>query len=153
METVYQPRNALNSACAESYALTVKPLWAWAIMHGHKRYENRTWITRHRGPLWIHAGRFRREDYDQAAEILRAAKIEPPSPEELPCGVILGSVQLTQCLTVHVLGQHEPFADGPYAWELHAPRLLPFHCPARGLVGVWKVPADIAALLPDFTSG
>ena len=35
--------------------LTIHPVWAWAIVHGHKRVENRTWRTAHRGPLLIHA--------------------------------------------------------------------------------------------------
>ncbi|GAA1887657.1 hypothetical protein GCM10009837_06760 [Streptomyces durmitorensis] len=36
-------------------ALTVKQPWADAIAHGAKRTENRTWTTRYRGPLLIHA--------------------------------------------------------------------------------------------------
>jgi hypothetical protein len=31
--------------------------WAWAVLHAGKKVENRTWATRHRGPLLIHAAR------------------------------------------------------------------------------------------------
>lgn len=37
-------------------ALTIRQPWAWAIIHGGKDIENRSWNTKHRGPLVIHAG-------------------------------------------------------------------------------------------------
>lgn len=37
-------------------ALTVRQPWAWAIVHGTKRVENRTQRWAYRGPLAIHAG-------------------------------------------------------------------------------------------------
>lgn len=37
-------------------ALTVQQPWAWAIVHGRKRVENRTTLWKYRGPLAIHAG-------------------------------------------------------------------------------------------------
>ena len=40
--------------------LTILEPWASGIVFGTKRVENRTWRTRHRGPLLIHAGRSRR---------------------------------------------------------------------------------------------
>jgi hypothetical protein len=40
--------------------LTVCQPWAWAIVHGRKHVENRTWATDYRGPLLIHAGGSRR---------------------------------------------------------------------------------------------
>lgn len=36
--------------------LTVRQPWAWAIIHGGKLVENRTWLTHYRGPVAIHAG-------------------------------------------------------------------------------------------------
>ena len=38
-------------------ALTVLQPWAWALIHGPKRIENRSWATYYRGPLVIHAGK------------------------------------------------------------------------------------------------
>src|SRR5664280_3664302 len=34
--------------------LSVQQPWAWAIVEGHKRVENRTWTTPYRGPVLIH---------------------------------------------------------------------------------------------------
>lgn len=36
--------------------LTIRQPWAWSIVHGRKRVENRSWQMNYRGPLLIHAG-------------------------------------------------------------------------------------------------
>ena len=36
-------------------AISIKRLWAEQVMDGTKREEFRTWTTKHRGPLAIHA--------------------------------------------------------------------------------------------------
>jgi hypothetical protein len=38
-------------------ALTVHHPWAWALLHGGKTVENRTWKLGYQGPLWLHAGK------------------------------------------------------------------------------------------------
>ena len=40
--------------------LSILQPWAWAIIHGGKDVENRTWRTAYRGPLLIHASLSRR---------------------------------------------------------------------------------------------
>jgi hypothetical protein len=37
--------------------LSIRQPWAWAILHGGKRIENRTWNTTYRGPILLHAGK------------------------------------------------------------------------------------------------
>ncbi len=37
-------------------ALSVRQPFAWAIVHGGKDVENRSWATSYRGPVLIHAG-------------------------------------------------------------------------------------------------
>src|SRR5437016_10859136 len=37
-------------------ALSVRQPWAWLIVNGHKDIENRSWQTKFRGKLLIHAG-------------------------------------------------------------------------------------------------
>jgi hypothetical protein len=36
-------------------ALTLRPHWAWFVVSGHKDIENRSWPTRLRGRIWVHA--------------------------------------------------------------------------------------------------
>lgn len=38
-------------------ALSVRQPWAWLLVNRHKDIENRTWSTKHRGPLVIHAAK------------------------------------------------------------------------------------------------
>jgi len=39
-------------------ALSVKQPWAWLIVNGYKKIENRNWPTSFRGRIYIHAGRW-----------------------------------------------------------------------------------------------
>ncbi|WP_245839042.1 ASCH domain-containing protein [Yersinia kristensenii] len=36
-------------------ALSIRQPWAWLIVNGYKDIENRTWNTKCRGPVLIHA--------------------------------------------------------------------------------------------------
>ena len=70
--------------------LTIKQPWATLIMQGDNRYEFRSWQTKYRGELLIHAGK----SVDKEA-IKRLAKY---LPENLPLGKILGKVRLVDCI-------------------------------------------------------
>lgn len=70
--------------------LTVKQPWATLIIQGNKRFEFRSWQTKYRGELLIHAGK----GIDKEA-MKRLAKY---LPEELPYGKILGKVKLVDCI-------------------------------------------------------
>ncbi len=37
--------------------LSIRQPWAWLIVNGYKDIENRTWSTRFRGKVLIHAGK------------------------------------------------------------------------------------------------
>lgn len=138
-------------------ALTIDALWAWAIVAGHKRVENRTWNTRHRGRLAIHAGRSRRSD-GAAAALLAALGIAAPTGDELEGlrGAVLGTVELVDCVAYPqacdaarlVLGGSwdlaaDPFATGPACWLLAAPRRLERPAVVKGQQGLWTLPAGI----------
>ena len=71
-------------------ALTIKQPWATLIMQKDKRFEFRSWQTKYRGDLLIHAGK----GIDKEA-MKRLAKY---LPEELPYGKILGKVRLVDCI-------------------------------------------------------
>jgi ASCH domain len=77
-------------------ALSVRQPWAWLIVNGYKDIENRTWQTRHRGPLLIHAGVSKS---DLKEELL--ASIEQRYGVRLPRsfehGGVIGLVDVTDC--------------------------------------------------------
>lgn len=70
--------------------LTIKQPWATLIIQGDKRFEFRSWQTKHRGDLLIHAGK----EIDKKA-MKRLAKY---IPENMPTGKILGKVTLVDCV-------------------------------------------------------
>ena len=70
--------------------LTIKQPWATLIMQGDKRFEFRSWQTKYRGDLLIHAGK----GIDKEA-MKRLVKY---LPDENPLGKILGKVTLADCI-------------------------------------------------------
>lgn len=71
-------------------ALTIKQPWATLIMQGDKRFEFRSWQTKYRGDLLIHAGK----GIDKEA----MKRLEKYLPTKLPYGKILGKVKLVDCI-------------------------------------------------------
>jgi hypothetical protein len=85
----------------EYQVLSLYPEWAWAIVFAGKDVENRSWRTRHRGTLLIHASskRSSHEALESARSLLCArSKLRPRDlPEEFPSSAILGAVELVDC--------------------------------------------------------
>lgn len=74
------------------YVLTVRQPWAWAIFHAGKDVENRSYATRYRGRIGVHAAR--RVDHEALAELTGAGfKV----PDDLPVGMIVGTVEIDGC--------------------------------------------------------
>lgn len=122
-------------------ALTIHPVWAWAIMAGHKRVENRTWGTKHRGRLAIHASAnsaAARKSDAIARQTLAAVGVEVP--EEVTAGALLGTVELVDIVEAgddRVSGDH--LATGPLCWMLEDPRPLSEPVPMKGQQSIWPV--------------
>lgn len=115
-----------------SLALSVRQPWAWAIIAGGKDVENRSWNSRHRGPLLIHAARTL--DHNGFEE-LRLRGLEPP--EELVCGAIIGQVRLVDVVRDHGSGWAEP---GAFHFVLADPVAFAQPRPYRGMPGLFRVP-------------
>jgi hypothetical protein len=112
-------------------ALTVKQPWAQLIIDGHKEIENRSWPTKHRGPLVIHAGLGRdREAMVRFGHLL---------PDVLPAGAAMGLVQLTDCAYDGYDGYDEHAEAGYWHWLLEEPMAFPEPIPMKGKLGLWKV--------------
>ena len=116
-------------------AITIHPIWAWAIIHSHKRIENRCWQTPHRGLLAIHAGVSRKSEAEDRA-FLEALGIVVP--DELVTGKILGTVELVACTPYAGALVDNPWACGPVCWILR--NAQPFARPivARGQLRLWE---------------
>jgi hypothetical protein len=126
-------------AIGEARVLTVRQPWAWAIIHGGKDVENRSWPTRHRGALLIHAGSaFEPEGYQT---VQRLASHQPPPAGEFMHGAIIGVVELVDC----VLDSDSKWAvAGEWHWRLHSPRALDEAVPCAGKLGLWRPPRGLS---------
>jgi hypothetical protein len=132
-------------------ALTICQPWAWAIVHGPKRIENRTWPTAYRGPLLIHAG-MNRTWY---TPILNDGSNVPPA-NALVYGALIGMATLVDCCRPDKLKEpwhSSPFAEGPICWALAEIRPFAHPLPMKGAQGLWNVPGDlddlVRELMPD----
>jgi len=72
-------------------ALSIRQPWAHLIVAGIKQIENRTWTTRYRGPLLIHAGQLWHDE--TIADIERRHRIA--IPRDLQLGGIVGIATLS----------------------------------------------------------
>jgi len=89
--------------------LSIKQPWAYLIVAGLKDIENRTWKTKFRGRFIVHASKTLSKSGLETA----AAK-GIVLPNDLPRGAIVGSVELTDCLTA----SQSPWFEGPYGFAL-----------------------------------
>src|SRR5262245_1579965 len=115
-------------------ALTVRQPWAWAIVAGHKDIENRSWATKYRGTLYIHAASQLADETSlrQFEALCQRVGIPCPDYASLPLTAIIGSVRVVDCLDTH----ESPWAEGPKCWVLTnaesiKPRIM------RGSLGLW----------------
>ena len=128
-------------------ALSISQPWAWAILAGHKRVENRTWRTHYRGPLLVHAGTTRR-CLSHAVPFLRGQNLIVPQPEDDPAAsfrAILGVVEVVDC---QLYGQSpelhdDPMAEGPWCWIVDRPRPFPQAIPYAGALGLFGIPRHV----------
>ena len=118
--------------------LTVRQPWASLIVLGHKDIENRTWSTRYRGPLLIHAASVISRNDRIATRLRRIHGFE--LPHKLPLGRIVGVVRLDGCIS----RSESPWFDGPVGWQLSGARALAFDRHIVGRLGLWSVELDAA---------
>ncbi len=82
-------------------ALSIWQPWATLIAHGLKRIETRSWETRYRGPLLIHAARKWTRELKSLChrEPFRTAltAIGYDSPDLMPFGAIVAVAELVDC--------------------------------------------------------
>ena len=121
-------------------ALSIKQPWAWLILHAGKDIENRTWRTRYRGPLLIHAGKSPDRDAPSPAGVkahygvdLETHPIWATPDRNPPLGCFVGVVDLIDCVETH----SSRWFHGPIGWVLGNPRTLPLH-EAKGRLGLWR---------------
>ncbi len=117
----------------ELRAISVRQPWAYAIMHRGKDIENKPMRTDYRGPILIHAS--------LTVESREARKLKL-DPDGLPTGVIIGVVEIFDCVRNGRL--YSKWAiPGWWHWRLRNPRVLARPIPFKGKLGFMRVPARL----------
>ena len=128
-------------------ALTIYQPFAKLILIGEKRVENRTWGTRHRGDLLIHAGK--------SKAFLGEAILPDGAPLEF--GAIIAKCFLSDCADISIIraGRYDAkypwlrdhqHAIGPFCWILkYIEPIEPIPC--NGKQGLWEYKGKIGAPL------
>lgn len=111
--------------------LSIRQPWAWLIVNGHKDIENRSWPTRMRGPVLIHASKgMTRAEYDEARDLAAQLGIEIPEPDKLERGGIVGKAVITDCVS----DSDSTWFFGRHGFVLSNAKPLPF-TPLLGKLG------------------
>lgn len=130
-------------------ALSVRQPWAWAIVHGGKRIENRSWQAvnhglKQRGPICIHAARgMTQDEYWNAADFMERIDVICPEPHLLKRGGIIGTAEVIDV----VRESDDPWFFGPRGIVLANVQPVDF-IPAPGALGYfrWERGGDAAPL-------
>lgn len=148
-------------------ALSILQPWASLIVLGHKRIETRSWNTKYRGPLLIHASAKYTNHQDWLATEWHVM-LDDSQVYHNHRGAIIGMVNVVdtgrtdilipdnkveilgdgQYDYIHLTKQEEAFGDyspGRYGWLLSEPLLFPEPIPCKGALGIWNVPENLTA--------
>ncbi len=130
-------------------ALTLTQPWATLVVLGEKAWETRSWRTKYRGPIAIHAAR----NYPRSAQRLSetdayyVTTLGKYPITWLPLGAIIGTVELVEIERVEavvgvVIGRKEEafgdYSPGRWAWQLANPMIFDEPMPWRGALGLWS---------------
>lgn len=142
--------------------ITIQQPWASLIVLGAKKIETRSWATRYRGPILIHASAaMPKLNRELCATEAFATYLSNAGP--LPLGAIIGRAVLRMVYpTDHLLScfrfspssycPHEvnfgDYSAGRYGWCLEDVVRFETPIPAKGQLGLWEFPND---LLPKQT--
>jgi hypothetical protein len=125
--------------------LSVRQPWASLIASGVKDVENRTWPTKYRGAVLIHASQ--RADEISSDDLERRFGVR--LPPELPLGGIIGVVEIVDCVKPH---SSKWYAPDHYAFVLSNSRPLPF-VRWKGALLLRDAPGELLELLnPGYPS-
>ena len=112
-------------------ALSIRHPWVDLILAGTKTIEIRTWATRYRGPLLLHAS----SAYG-ISERETAARLRLPAPDPATLGAVVGIAELVDCRPVRRADWKcaglPPLEGRLWAWVLAEPRAVgPLPCPGK----------------------
>tara|TARA_R110002012_G_C11673164_1_gene613290 strand:+ start:4579 stop:5049 length:471 start_codon:yes stop_codon:yes gene_type:complete len=135
-------------------AISIRQPWAWAIVHAGKDIENRSWSTKFRGRVCVHAAQgMTKGEYADASSFITSTLVSAPSQEWLlkwhgVCaapyivkrGGIIGTVEIVDC----VAESESPWFFGRYGFVLRDPEPVEF-IQVKGALGFFDWRKNMAA--------
>jgi len=113
-------------------ALSILQPWSWCIVNGYKHVENRTWKTRIRGLIGIHAGKgFDQDGFDWITASFPDVPL--PDKKEFGRGGIVGRALLTDCVDNY----ESKWFFGPYGFIFTDAEPIEF-IPCRGQLSFFR---------------
>ena len=141
--------------------LSLTQPWATLVAIGAKTIETRSWATRYRGPLAIHAAKGL-GSIGGPLGLMALCRTEPfhcclvaagyTGTSQLPFGAIVAVCTLDDCFqftsesTANLSAQELAFGDytpGRYGFRLSNIRQLDAPIPARGSLGLWNYEGEL----------
>lgn len=142
-------------------AITIKQPWATLIALGEKKFETRSWQTKYRGKIAIHAGKtVDKVALNEVAIMAALSRNGIKSHTVLPTGAVIATVDLVEChkITNDYMSMYEEekagtetglliegnewwfgdYSEDRYAWELTNLHVLSNPIPAKGKLNLWE---------------
>lgn len=120
--------------------LTIKQPWETLIINGYKRYEFRSWYTKYRGELLIHAGK----SVDKEA----MKRLEKYLDNDIPIGKIIGKVIITDCIKLDEKLKEKLLLEncdiyknskiGSFSWKIEDVQKFEDEIEVKGMLGLWN---------------
>ena len=124
-------------------ALTLRQPWATVVAEGIKKYEFRSWKTKYRGKVLIHAGTgIDKEDMKKYKNM----NLEFPSRKILAVVEIEDCLELNEELNNKIISENN-IAYGNkvrtgYAWKLNNIKKINYDKEVNGQLGLWNIDLD-----------
>lgn len=126
-------------------AISLWQPWASLIAAGVKQYETRSWATKYRGPLIIHASKTTQIDW-RDREFMARLRAAGLNIKELPIGAAvclcnLVAVYRTEDCSAYLDENELAFGDftpGRAAWKLEVIRVFNKPIPGKGKQGLFN---------------
>ena len=128
-------------------AITIYQPWATLIAHGHKQFETRSWATRYRGNIAIHASkRWTKVEQRWAIAYSKMYPDLAPILNDMPFGAVIVACKLVDCIPTEIvrdeLTNREKmfgnYQDKRFAWKFEIVKYPPSPIIATGQQGIWE---------------
>ena len=120
--------------------LTLKQPWATLVAEDIKKYEFRSWKTKYRGKILIHAGAgIDKKDMKKFENL----KLDFPSKRIIAIVEIEDCLELDDKLNKEIISQNniaygEKYRDG-YAWKIGNVKKINYDKEINGKLGLWNI--------------